>query len=124
MKIAIIAGHASDTAGKRTAPFLAPVDIDGDGTFDVLVGEQYREHYANVGVASKLDTALQRCGFETFKVGWNDEDATDDTLQDNSTGLAKRQAMVKAAGCDVSLAVHFNAVGDGASFNSATGVCT
>ena len=124
MRVAIIAGHASNTAGKRTAPFLENVDIDGDGTYDVLVGEQYREHYANVGVASKLDTALRRCGFETVKVGWDDEDATNDTLNDDSAGLAKRQALVKAGGCDVSVAVHFNAVGDGASFNSASGVCT
>lgn len=123
IKVAIIAGHRSDTAGKRTPPFLKPVDIDGDGTYDVLVGEQYREHYANVGVASKLDTALRRCGFETYKVGWDDEDATNDTLNDDGAGLAKRQALVKAAECDISIAVHFNAVGDGASFNSATGIC-
>ena len=124
MKIAIIAGHRSDTAGKRTPPFFNPVDIDGDGSYDIQAGEQYREHYANVGVASKLDTELRRCGFETVKVGWDDDDATNDTLNDDSTGLAKRQALVRAAGCDVSVAVHFNAVGDGASFNSATGVCT
>lgn len=123
-KIAIIAGHSSATAGKRTPPFLKDVDIDGDGVYDVLKGTQYREHYANVGVASKLDTALRRCGFKTLKVGWDDEDATNDTLGDDSAGLAKRQALVKAAECDISVAPHFNAVGDGASFNGATGVCT
>jgi len=124
MKIAIIAGHASNTAGKRTPPMLADIDINGDGVYDILKGTQYREHYANVGVASKLDTALRRCGFETFNVGWDDDDATNDTLGDDSAGLAKRQALVKAALCEISVAVHFNAVGDGASFNSATGVCT
>ena len=41
-----------------------------------------------------------------------------------SAGLAKRQALVKAAGCKLSVSVHFNAVGDGKTFNSATGVCT
>jgi len=124
MKIAIIAGHASNTAGKRTPPMLTDVDIDGDGIYDVLMRTQYREHYANVGVSVKLDEALRRCGFETFKVGWDDTDATNDTLKDDSTGLAKRQALVRATGCNISVSVHFNAVGDGASFNSATGVCT
>ena len=124
MKIAIIAGHSSTTAGKRTPPMINPVDIDGDGSYDVLAGTQYREHYANVGVSVKLDEALKRCGFETYKVGWDDADATNDTLGDDSAGLAKRQALVRAAGCLISISVHFNAVGDGASFNSATGVCT
>ena len=124
MKVAIIAGHRSDTAGKRTPPFFKPIDIDGDGSFDIQAGEQYREHYANVGVSVKLDEALRRCGFETVKVGWDDADATNDTLNDDSAGLAKRQALVKASGCDISVSIHFNAVGDGQSFNSATGVCT
>lgn len=124
MKVAIIAGHRSDTAGKRTAPFINPVDIDGDGSYDVFAGEQYREHYANVGVSVALDEALRRCGFEVYKVGWDDADATNDTLGDDSAGLAKRQALVKAAGCDISVSNHFNAFGDGASYNSADGVCT
>lgn len=124
MKVAIIAGHSSNTAGKRTPPFFNPVDVDGDGSYDIQAGEQYREHYANVGVAVKFDEALRRCGFETVKIGWDDADATNDTLNDDSKGLAQRQAMVKAAECDESFAFHFNAVGNGASFNSATGICT
>ncbi len=124
MKVAIIAGHSSTTAGKRTPPFFNPIDVDGDGSYEVLVGEQYREHYANVGVSIKFEEALRRCGIETFKVGWDDADATNDTLNDDSAGLAKRQALVKAAGCDYSVAWHFNASGDGATFNSAKGICT
>ena len=124
MKVAIIAGHSSTTAGKRTPPFFNPVDVDGDGSYDIQVGEQYRELYANVGVSIKFEEALRRCGIETFKVGWDDADATNDTLNDDSAGLAKRQALVKAAGCDYSVAWHFNACGDGASFNDATGICT
>lgn len=124
MKIAIIAGHSSTTAGKRTAPFINPVDINGDGSYDVIIGQQYREHYANVGVSVAQDEALRRCGFEVYKVGWDDADATNDTLGDDSAGLAKRQALVKAAGCDISISNHFNAFGDGASFNSADGICT
>ena len=124
LRIAIIAGHSSTTAGKRTPPFFNPIDIDGDGSYDVRVGEQYREHYANVGVALKFDEALRRCGFETVKIGWDDADATNDTLNDDSAGLAKRQSLVKENGCDYSVSIHFNACGDGASFNTATGVCT
>lgn len=123
MKVAIIAGHSSNTAGKRTPPFFNPVDVDGDGSYDIQVGEQYREHYANVGVAVKFDEALRRCGFETVKIGWDDEDATNDTLNDDSAGLAKRQALVKAAGCDYSFSNHFNAFGDGVTFNTADGIC-
>ena len=111
MRIAIIAGHSSTTAGKRTPPFFNPIDIDGDGSYDVQVGEQYREHYANVGVALKFDEALRRCGFETVKIGWDDADATNDTLNDDSAGLAKRQSLVKANRCDYSVSIHFNACG-------------
>lgn len=124
MKIAIIAGHATDTAGKRTPAFTKNVDIDGDGVFDILKGTQFKEHYANVGVCVELDAALKRCGFETVRVGWDDEDPTNDTLMDDSAGLAKRQALVKASGADTSISVHFNAFGDGVTFNSADGICT
>lgn len=124
LRIAIIAGHSSTTAGKRTPPFFNPIDVNGDGSYDVQVGEQYREHYANVGVAVKFDEALRRCGFETVKIGWDDADATNDTLNDDSKGLAQRQALVKANDCDYSFSIHFNACGDGATFNTATGICT
>lgn len=124
LRIAIIAGHSSTTAGKRTPPFFNPIDVDGDGSYDIQVGEQYREHYANVGVALKFDEALRRCGFETAKIGWDDADATNDTLNDDSAGLAQRQALVKSNGCDYSVSIHFNACGDGATFNTATGICT
>ena len=124
IKIALIAGHSSLTAGKRTPPFIRPVDIDKDGTPDVLAGMQYKEHFANVGVSVRLDEALRRCGFQTFKIGWNDANPTDDLLADDGTGLAKRQALVRAAGCAISVSTHFNAFGYGATFNEAKGVCT
>ena len=124
IKIAVIAGHSTLTAGKRTPPFVRPVDIDKDGTPDVLAGMQYKEHFANVGVAVRLDEALRRCGFDTFKVGWNDDNPTDDMLSDDSAGLSKRQALVAAAKCDFSVSIHFNAFGNGVMFNEAKGVCT
>ena len=74
MKIAIDAGHGSNTRGKRTASF--PYDIPEYG---VKKGEQFREHIANVGVAILLEKELQRC-LETIRVGWNDADMTINTL--------------------------------------------
>lgn len=124
LKVAIITGHGALTAGKRTAPFVHAVDINKDGTPDVLSGGQYREHFANVGVAVRLDEALRRCGFNTFKVAWNDDNPTDDYTPDDSKGLALRQRLVLGAKCDYSFAIHFNAFGDGITFNTAKGVCT
>lgn len=104
IKVAIDAGHGSNTAGKRT-PKLP------DGTV-------MREHYANVGVANLLELELQRCGFETVRIAWDDENAHDDP----DTSLSDRQNAIKNAGCDISISVHFNAHGDGSSFTSASGV--
>ena len=120
MKIAIDAGHGSNTPGKRTPPLKRDVDIDGDGIIDVRAGEQYREHYASVGVSVLLDSALRRCGFDTLRVSWDDDDGTDDA----NVPLGQRQAMIRAAGCDICVSIHFNAYGDGTVFNSASGVCT
>jgi len=98
MKIAIIAGHSSTTAGKRTPPMINPVDIDGDGSYDVLAGMQYRDHSANVGVSVRLDAELKRCGIETFRVGWDDADATNDILGDDSAGLASVSGQQRETG--------------------------
>lgn len=118
MVINVDAGHGSNTAGKRTPPMPKAIDIEQDGTIDIKKGEQFREHYANVGVAKYLVEALERCGFKTHKTGWNDENADDD--QDEA--LEDRQSKVVKAKCDYSISIHFNAYGDGASFNEANGV--
>lgn len=101
MKIAIDAGHGSNTAGKRTP----------DG---------YREHWANVKVANYFAQAMERCGIAYIKTGWDDEDATNDA----DTPLATRQKAIKNAKCDYSISFHFNAFGDGKSYNEAEGVGT
>lgn len=116
IKIAIDAGHGSNTAGKRTPPF--PKDVKVNDKITVKKGERYREHYANVGVASLLEKELIRCGFETIRTGWNDDNAYDDA----DTPLADRQKAILNAGCDYSISIHFNAYGDGDSFNTAEGV--
>lgn len=118
MRINVDAGHGSNTAGKRTPPLPVAVDIDKDGRDDIKKGEQYREHYANVGVASLLVKELQRCGFDVMQTGFNDTNAADDP----DTALTDRQRAVAKANCDYSISLHFNAFGDGASFNSAQGV--
>lgn len=101
MKIAIDAGHGSYTAGKRTP----------DG---------YREHWANVKVASYFAQAMDRCGVAYIKTGWDDDNSKDDP----DTGLSARQKEIKKAGCDYSISFHFNAFGDGKSYNSGEGIGT
>ncbi len=100
-KIAIDAGHGSQTAGKRTP----------DG---------YKEHYINVKVAAYLDLALKRCGMETVKIAWDDTISTDDS----DVSLGSRQRQVKSANCDLSVSCHANAYGNGSSYNSAQGIET
>ena len=116
LKINIDAGHGSNTAGKRTPPF--PQDVKVNDKIIVKKGEQFREHIANVGVAFLLEQELKRCGFETFRTGWNDINAYDDP----DTPLSDRQRAIAKADCDYSISIHFNAFGDGKTFNSANGV--
>ncbi|MDF2907362.1 MAG: hypothetical protein K0R34_2683 [Herbinix sp.] len=118
IKIAIDAGHGSKTAGKRTPPFTKNIDINHDGKIDLKKGVQYREHYAAVGIASRLYSNLRKVGFDVVKSGWNDSNAGDD----KDVALSERQKKIKNAGCDYSISIHFNAYGDGSSFNSANGV--
>ena len=100
-KIAIDAGHGSNTSGKRTP----------DG---------YREHWINVKCANYFDIAMKRCGFQTVKVAWDDTNATNDT----DVTLANRQKQIKAAGCDASFSWHANAHGSGSTFTTARGIET
>lgn len=101
MKIAIDAGHGSNTAGKRTP----------DG---------YREHWGNVKVASYFAAAMDRCGVAYIKTGWDDDNSKDDP----DTSLASRQKAIRAAGCDYSISFHFNAAGNGKTYNSGEGIET
>ena len=118
IKINVDAGHGSNTAGKRTPPMPQAIDINGDSENDIIKGEQYREHYANVGVANFLVKELERCGFDTMRTGWDDDNAYDDWVQ----ALSDHQRAIAKAGCDYSISIHFNAFGDGKTFNSAEGV--
>lgn len=101
IKIAIDAGHGNNTAGKRTP----------DG---------YREHWANVKVANYFAQAMERCGISYQKVGWNDINAYDDI----DISLTTRQAQIKNGKCTHSVSFHFNAYGNGNTYNSADGIVT
>ncbi len=118
IKIAIDAGHGSKTAGKRTPPLTKNIDINHDGKIDIKKGTQYPEHYAAVGISNLLYSKLKKEGFDVVKSGWNDANATDD----KDISLSDRQKKIKKEGCDYSVSIHFNAYGDGRSFNSANGV--
>lgn len=100
-KIAIDAGHGSNTAGKRTP----------DG---------YREHYINVKCANYFDIAMKRCGVETVRIAWDDTISTDDV----DVPLSTRQKQIKNAGCNISVSWHANAYGSGSTYNSAQGIET
>lgn len=99
MLVNIDAGHGSETAGKRTP----------DG---------YREHWANVKVASYFADALKRCGVKFMRTGWNDLNAKDD----QDVALDVRQKQIRAAKCDYSISFHFNACGSGSEYNSGEGI--
>lgn len=118
MKIAVDAGHGYDTAGKRTPPVPTDVDFDKDGKADVKKGESIREHVAAVGVAYLLVQELKRCGFTTVMTGFNDNNPKNDA----DTPLTERQTAIRNAKCDYSVSIHYNAYGDGKSFNAAEGV--
>jgi N-acetylmuramoyl-L-alanine amidase len=118
IKLAIDAGHGSNTTGKRTPPFTKDIDINKDGKTDIKKGSPYKEHYANVGIARLLYQKLTSSGFTVIKTGWNDDDASNDP----DTPLSTRQQTIKKAGCDYSISIHFNAYGDGSKFNSVNGV--
>ena len=100
-KVAIDAGHGSNTAGKRTP----------DG---------YKEHWINVKTAYYCEQLLKQHGVNVIKIAWNDTNATDDS----DIPLSTRQQLIKNAGCTLSVSIHANAYGNGASFNSAEGVST
>lgn len=100
-KVAIDAGHGSETAGKRTP-------------------SGYREHWINVKCANYFDIAMKRCGIDTVKIGWNDTNSKDDP----DISLGTRQQLIKNNNCDISVSWHANAHGNGSQYTSAQGIET
>lgn len=112
IKIAVDCGHGAKTAGKRTPPMPCDIDFDGDGIIDVKKGQSIKEHQGNVGVGKYLAKELERCGFQVYRSAFGSTDVS----------LSKRQSNIKKFGSDYSISVHFNAVGNGKKFNSASGI--
>lgn len=100
-RVAIDAGHGSETAGKRHP----------DG---------YREHYSNVYISYYLHQILNKNGIETLKISWDDDNAHDDT----DVALGTRQAQIKSWGATISVSIHANAAGNGVDYHSGNGIET
>lgn len=112
IKIAVDCGHGSNTPGKRTPPLPQDLDFDKDGIIDAKKGTSINEHTADVGIGKYLVEELKRCGFEVYESALGTEDVPLDT----------RIANIAAADCDYSVSVHFNAAGNGKTFNASQGI--
>lgn len=99
IRVAIDAGHGSNTAGKRTP-------------------SGYREHYINVKSAYYCEQYLEDRGVECVRIAWDDANAKDDA----DVSLSTRQKQIKNAECDASVSFHANAFK--AIWNTAKGVET
>lgn len=112
IRIAVDCGHGANTPGKRTPPMPVAIDYNHDGRIDFKKGQTIKEHVANVGVGEFLADELERCGFEVYRSAFG---ATD-------VSLSNRQKNIKNSNSDYSVSVHFNAAGNGRTFNSGKGV--
>lgn len=111
IKIAIDAGHGSNTAGKRTCKLTKTVGQFKKGT-------QIREHWINAYICIRLAAALKKLGYDVYKSAWDDDIVTDDA----DVALITRQANIKKSKSLVSVSIHQNACGDGVKWNSGNGV--
>lgn len=95
MKVCIDAGHAKNTAGKRSP----------DGTL--------REYEFNRYVAKRLKYHLERHGVQTLY--------SCDIETDVDISLSKRCAVANSSGADVFVSIHANAHGNGTEWTSGNG---
>lgn len=112
VRIAVDCGHGANTPGKRSPKMPCNIDFEGDGIIDVRKGQSIREHQGNVGVGKFLAKELERCGFYVYRSAFGSADIS----------LTGRQNNIKAHNCKYSISVHFNAAGNGQTFNAASGV--
>ena len=120
-KIAICPGHGPNTPGKRSAPFTKEVTHTFQGhTVTVKPGEQFREHTANRGISYWQAKILEDMGFQVKRFEFIDLTTSTPEIHD----LSVRQNMFREWGANISVENHYNAFGDGQTFNSAKGICT
>lgn len=112
IRIAVDCGHGANTPGKRTPPLPVAIDYNHDGKIDFKKKQTIKEHIPNVGVGKYLAEELERCGFEVYRSAFG---ATD-------ISLTNRQKNIKKFNSDYSVSIHFNAAGNGKTFNSGQGV--
>lgn len=112
VRIAVDCGHGANTPGKRSPKMPCNIDFEGDGIIDVKKGQSIREHQGNVGVGKFLAKELERCGFYVYRSAFGSTDVS----------LSGRQKNIKAHNCKYSISVHFNAAGNGQTFNKASGI--
>lgn len=112
IRIAVDCGHGSNTPGKRSPKMPCNIDFEGDGIIDVRKGQSIREHQGNVGVGKFLAKELERCGFYVYRSAFGSADIS----------LSGRQNNIRANKCKYSISVHFNAAGNGQTFNKASGI--
>lgn len=124
INVIIDAGHGYNTPGKCSAPFKKTVTHDFQGNIvTVKKGECFKEHVANVGVAYYLEEELKKYGIGVIRSGWNDENAKDDVCPVNpSADVVARQKEISPKDAIISISCHFNASGDGKTFNSGQGI--
>lgn len=124
-KVAIDCGHGYNTAGKRTPPFTSALNKTEEGiTVSVQANEQVREHYANVGVAYFLKSALERCGLQTYMSVYGGLDGYMNDVQYGTNGtqdVVGRQQDIRTKNCDISISLHFNA-SNSSSWNNGQGI--
>ena len=120
-KIAICPGHGPETNGKRSCPFTKEVTHSFKGhTVTVKPGEQFREHTANRGISFWQAKILEKNGFQVKRFEFIDLTHSTKDIHD----LTTRQNMFREWGAHISVENHYNAFGDGRTFNSAKGICT
>ena len=124
INVIIDAGHGYNTPGKCSAPFKRTVTHKFQGkTVTVNKGEQFKEHVANVGVAYYLEEELKKYGIGVIRSGWDDPNAKDDVCPVNpSADVVKRQKELRTKDALISVSCHFNAYGDGKTFNTGQGI--
>lgn len=110
IRIALDAGHGSNTCGKRSVKLTKDIGKFKKGT-------QIHEHWINAYICVRLAKLLKAMGYEVVKSAWDDNIVTDDS----DVGLTVRQTIIKKAKCDYSISVHQNACGDGVKWNTGNG---